>query len=281
MDTILKKICGDPNLPLNSERPWDARKAIINMRKKASSDGSGDKDKMDWKAYGKGFVYVDPDNADSFGGYKLPFADVINGKLTAIWRGVVAAMVAVKGGRGGLNIPETERKKSFNFLVGYYKRFKKEVPEYKNYEEDVIYELANIKKSQLPTAGMNVVLKRDDEKQIVYGAVLVPEVIDLQGEVISEEDIEKAAHDYMIRSRNIDVMHSKNVTCYVVESYIAPSDIEINGSIVKKGTWIMGVYVPDKDVWTQVRMGKLKGFSIYGLANTEPADIEEDTDANT
>ena len=37
--------------------------------------------------------------------FKLPFADVVNGELTAVWAGVTAATAVTRGGRGGVDIP--------------------------------------------------------------------------------------------------------------------------------------------------------------------------------
>ena len=77
------------------ERGWDKNRAIRSLRKWASSDGSGDKDKINWAKYRQGFAWYDPDHADDFGGYKLPHHEVIDGELCVVWRGVAAAMAAI------------------------------------------------------------------------------------------------------------------------------------------------------------------------------------------
>jgi hypothetical protein len=46
-----------------------------------------DKDKIDWSRYAQGFAWVDPENKDNFGGYKLPHHDVKNGWLVSVWGG--------------------------------------------------------------------------------------------------------------------------------------------------------------------------------------------------
>jgi 8-oxo-dGTP pyrophosphatase MutT (NUDIX family) len=43
------------------EQPWDADAAVQRWRKWASSDGSGDKDKIDWAKYAQCFLYVRPE----------------------------------------------------------------------------------------------------------------------------------------------------------------------------------------------------------------------------
>ena len=128
-----KSISGDKNLPLDQTTSWDAAAVEARIRKWA---GGPDKDKIDWKKYGKAFVVVDPANKENFTGYKLLFADVIGGTLKATRGGVINAMRAVLGARGGVNLSEGERKAAYNFLVAYYKRFDMKPPEYKTADEE-------------------------------------------------------------------------------------------------------------------------------------------------
>lgn len=82
-----------------------------------------------WKRYGRAHFYTDPEKAESKAGYKLPFAKMMDGTLTAVWRGVSAAMAALNGARGGVDIPEDEREAVYQRVVRYYERFDKEAPE--------------------------------------------------------------------------------------------------------------------------------------------------------
>lgn len=76
----------------SKDREWDADGAKGRLARWASSDGSGDKDKISWPKYGKGFAYYEA-NPDKLGDFKYPHHDVINGKLTLIPRGLYAAQV--------------------------------------------------------------------------------------------------------------------------------------------------------------------------------------------
>lgn len=131
MDTIEKGATPYLDLPLNMDRSWDKNRAIRSLRVWAG----GDKENIDWKKYRKGFMWYDEKNPENFGSYKLPYAEVINGKLTAIWRGVVAVMGAILGARGGVDIPDADRKKVYNHCAKYYKKAGKEPPEFKFYTE--------------------------------------------------------------------------------------------------------------------------------------------------
>jgi HK97 family phage prohead protease len=132
------------DLPLDMNASWDASKAEMDVRKWASSDGSGDPSTVDMKKYAKAHFWYDdkapdPDGdgyPDRLGDYKLPFADIANGKLTAIWSGVVASMEALLGARGGVQIPDADRKKVYNHIVKYYSKANKKPPAFKEEPEE-------------------------------------------------------------------------------------------------------------------------------------------------
>jgi hypothetical protein len=102
------------------ERPWSGSDAKARLREWASSDGSGDVDKIDFTKFRRGFFWYDPDNAESVGAYKLPFADIVNGQIQAVWRGVTASAAAVQGARGGVDIPSTDRASVQSHISRYY-----------------------------------------------------------------------------------------------------------------------------------------------------------------
>jgi len=111
------------------------------LRKWASSDGSGEEGKIDWAKYRNGFCWVDSSSKENFAGYKMPFAMVVDGSPKAVWKGVTAAMTALLGGRGGVNLPDSDRQTVYNFLKSYYKKFDKEVPDFKTVWEILNYVL--------------------------------------------------------------------------------------------------------------------------------------------
>jgi hypothetical protein len=74
----------------------------------------------------------DPDNdpPQEKGAYKLPHHELIDGELRVVWRGVVAAMTVVNGARGGVDIPESDRRKVYDHLAAHYGEFDEEPPTY-------------------------------------------------------------------------------------------------------------------------------------------------------
>jgi phage shock protein A len=115
---------------LDDSGSWDAQEAEIRLRKWASSDGSGAKETIDWSKYREGFAWYDENDPENFGAYKLPHHDIVNGRFSVVWRGVVAAMAALKGARGGVNIPAEDKQAVYNHLRRHYEEFGKEAPEF-------------------------------------------------------------------------------------------------------------------------------------------------------
>jgi hypothetical protein len=113
------------------------------------------------------------------------------------------------------------------------------------------------------------------DKQVVYGVVMEPDVTDSQGDRTTAETIERAAHAFMVRSRIVGDSHKAKAAAYPVESYIAPSDIEVAGQKVKAGSWIMGIYVADQKLWQAIKNGEYTGLSIGGRAIRRPNLPEE------
>ena len=112
--------------------------------------------------------------------------------------------------------------------------------------------------------------KADDEKQLVYGVVLEPETVDAQDDIYSEEEIEEAAHAYLLEP-NTGLQHKEmiNDQAKVVESYIAPIDMEG----IKKGSWVMVMKIYSDDLWKEIKDGVVTGYSIGGTAvRTEEKD---------
>lgn len=123
-----------------------------------------------------------------------------------------------------------------------------------------------------PELALVQVLKADAEQQLVYGVILEPDTFDAHGDKVSAEEIEQAAHSYLVNSRIIGRQHMEKANAQLVESNIAPVDYELNGAPVKQGSWVGVVKVLDPSLWQSVKEGKVTGFSIGGLAEKTPLD---------
>jgi hypothetical protein len=92
-------------------------------------------DPPDWDKFKKAHTWWDPDRPDQREGYKLPIGKLVDGRVEAFWRGIVAAMAVINGARGGAKISEDDRKGIYNVLSRYYKKAGKEPPIYKSIPE--------------------------------------------------------------------------------------------------------------------------------------------------
>lgn len=112
--TGIKAVVPYQDLPLaDKDREWDAGEA-----RKRLADWAGD----DMDEYRKGFLWYDEENADNLTAYKLPIADVIDGRLYAVPRAIIAAAAAIQGARGGVDIPASDVPGVKNHIEKYYKK---------------------------------------------------------------------------------------------------------------------------------------------------------------
>lgn len=80
-------------------------------------------------------AWFDGENAEVKSSYKLPHHLGKGDGYKTVWNGVKAAMGALLGARGGVDIPEGDRKAVYNHLAKHYKEFDKEAPEFKAYTD--------------------------------------------------------------------------------------------------------------------------------------------------
>ena len=105
--------------------------------------------------------------------------------------------------------------------------------------------------------------KSDSKQQIVFGEVYVPNRKDTDGNFMTAETVEKMAHDFMLNQRNSQISKAHdgdNSKGCVVESFIAR---EGDPDFIT-GSWVVGVHVPDNNVWADIEKGNLTGFSLEG-----------------
>jgi len=106
--------------------------------------------------------------------YKLPHHKG-DGTQPVVWRGVAAAMAALFGARGGVDIPDSDRKGVYNHLAKHYKQFDKEPPEFREYNENELKEIFG-----------EVIEKTEAEKELEE---LKKEITSLKtGRVLSEKN---------------------------------------------------------------------------------------------
>jgi hypothetical protein len=104
------------------EREWDGDEAESRVRRWAEAqDGPNEK-------YRDAHVWYDADAKDNFTAYKLLICDVVNGRLVAVPRGVMAAGAVMQGSRGGVDLPEKDIDRVKSHLAKYYKKMGDDAP---------------------------------------------------------------------------------------------------------------------------------------------------------
>lgn len=87
---------------------------------------------------------------DAKAAYKLPHHKA-GGSYPVVWRGVVAAMAALLGARGGVNIPDSDRRGVYNHLAKHYAQYDEQPPDFKEYSEAELKEMFD-ESSEVPPA---------------------------------------------------------------------------------------------------------------------------------
>jgi HK97 family phage prohead protease len=168
---------------IDENSAWDGEKARDQIAKWASKDGSGEKDKIDWVKYSKGFTWYDGEKKEDLNSYKLPHHYVKDDKLITVWSGVKAAMGALLGSRGGVDIPQDEKKGVYNHLAKHYKEFNKEAPELKDYS---INELLDLEEKGLVLLNQEIVINKNELKELKNKALLGEDIKKAMREVLAE-----------------------------------------------------------------------------------------------
>ena len=122
------------------------------------------------------------------------------------------------------------------------------------------------------------IVKVDEEKRLVYGVVYEPNVADADGDTMTEAEIEKSAHGFMMRyavqQGTTGTDHDHQATpdeIVVVESFIAPHEMLLGEQLITRGTWVMAAKVLDEAMWQSVKKGDFTGWSFEGWGIREEA----------
>ena len=111
------------DLPLaERDRAWDGDAAEKRVRTWADAEDEPN------EKYRDAHVWYDAENKDNFTAYKLLIADVIDGRLTAVPRGIMAAGNVMQGSRGGVDLPHQDIDRVKSHLAKYYAKLGDDAP---------------------------------------------------------------------------------------------------------------------------------------------------------
>ncbi len=120
----VKKVVPYQDLPLgDEEESWDHDAALARVKEWAGGD------ELDWEKFKAAHVLWDDDDPERQGSYKLLIADVVDGELTAMPRGIFAAAVALQGGRAPVReFDDGDVEGAKKHLGRYYERLERTAP---------------------------------------------------------------------------------------------------------------------------------------------------------
>jgi hypothetical protein len=117
--------------------------------------------------------------------------------------------------------------------------------------------------------------KIDKDQRLVFGWLYVcktgdvKQVVDHSGETIAIEELEKAAYNFALKSRQAGQMHEKIGIGRLVEICVFTPEkkdaMQIPQDAMPNGAWI-GFKIDDDEAWQGVKSGKYKMFSLGGKA---------------
>jgi hypothetical protein len=118
------KANGNMDLPLaERDHDWDGDGA----RERIFRWAGWEEDPNPEKAR-QGFFAYDDEHPEHKHAYKLPFADVIGGRLMAVPHGIFAAAAVLEGARGGVELPDDVIESVRQKVTAYYRKMGEQPP---------------------------------------------------------------------------------------------------------------------------------------------------------
>lgn len=117
------------------------------------------------------------------------------------------------------------------------------------------------------------IIKTDNSFNTVLFVALVPFETDRNGDVITDVEITKTAHDFVRnlskKAVNVDHEDDKDIeNAEFVESFIAPVDIPVGLETIPKWAWVVGIQFDD-ETYKAIQDGEFVGISIEWYWNRE------------
>lgn len=117
----------------------------------------------------------------------------------------------------------------------------------------------------------------DEEKRLASFIVLEPQeddglTSDLHGDYYDEETILDACIQFnkSLNLRKGKLLHMVDTEGYsFIESYVTLAEMEVNGQVIKKGTWIVTIFASSDWIWEGIKDGTFDGLSVECLGTVE------------
>lgn len=193
--------------------------------------------------------------------YKLPH-HMAMGDHSVVWNGVKAAMGALMGARGGVNIPDSDKQAVYNHLAKHYKQFDETAP--------------------TMAAAENIVTREVGEK--VYVPAFTEETKDLGAGVIEATvntgQPDRQGEQIVVSGVDLTNYKQNSVVLYGHDYYSLPigkavSTYKTNGKIVAKFQLAVEEYPFAATVYNLIKGGYLNAVSIGVIVKEWSTDFTQ------
>lgn len=117
---------------------------------------------------------------------------------------------------------------------------------------------------------------QEELKQATF-LVLSPDEVDLHGDIYDATEVRKACHNFNTHCRKANLLHLFDTESFsIVESYIAPVEMQMGETVIKAGSWLSVLQFNDDEIWEGVKSGDYTGVSIGGIAQAESLEEQDD-----
>jgi hypothetical protein len=246
----LTKATSSTLLPIleDRDRAWDSDSAIARVR---TFTNSKDKPSAQYK---KAFLYYDEEEQEDFGDYKLPIADVVDGKLVAIPRAIFSAAGAMSGSRGGVDIEDADREKVTNVINKYYTRMANMFDD--DTVESPLKSQENVMEHKLLDVSAELILKSDEEEGTFTGYASIFGNKDLGGDVVEQGAFVRSLRNRKAKKVKMLWQHKTDMPIGVYDRISEDGDgLKVSGRLA------LGTQ-GGRDAYELLKMGAIDGLSI-------------------
>lgn len=133
----------------------------------------------------------------------------------------------------------------------------------------------------------------ENTKHMIYGCALRPDFPIYRNDGVEEyylefskDAVEKLARNFMVNGlqQNFTQAHKSEVEGITITESWIKADMEKDKSIalgldaeLPVGTWLIGAYCNNADIWDKVKAGTYHGFSVEAIVNVDELQFEEQT----
>jgi len=108
-------------------------------------------------------------------------------------------------------------------------------------------------------------------RQVTY--VAMKPGVDKHYDEVSLEDVRIAKESFNKSLMRANMFHMVMTDAFsIIESYLAPTTMILNKSLVEQGEWLITIQVHDDSVWEMIKNDEITGVSIGAVASVDNLD---------